>query len=444
MATRFYVFWESLRTSFWFVPGLMVAISAALAPAAVKLDQLALERIDRDSQWWIYTGGPEGARAVLATVAGSMITVAVTVFSITIVALSLASAQFGPRLLRNFIRDRSNQLVLGAFVSTFTYCLLVLRTVRERDGLQFVPGIGVAVGIALALASLGVLIYFIHHVAVSIQADHVILSVSQELHEAIDRLWPAAPGNGEVDAEPDEQSLLPPDFDKRSIAIEAGACGYVAAIDDARLLAVAVEHDLLIRVLHRPGQFIVSGAALAGVLSSRPLEESAAKAIREAFLIESQRTPFQDVEFAVDQLVEVAVRALSPGVNDPFTAIACVDRLGEALCSLAQRAAPSPICYDESDNLRVILYSAAFGAVADSAFNQIRQYGRSSAAVMIRLLETLTVIADRAHRQHDLRALERHSQLVFEAANRGLPDEADRQDAAERYQAINQLLEKRR
>lgn len=444
MVTRFYVYWESVRTSYWFVPGLMVALSTALAPATVELDRLALARIDRDSPWWIYTGGPEGARAVLATVAGSMITVAVTVFSITIVALSLASAQFGPRLLRNFIRDRSNQVVLGAFVSTFTYCLLVLRTVRERDGVQFVPGIGVAVGIALALVSLGVLIYFIHHVAVSIQADHVILSVSQELHEAIDRLWPAAASRGKNEAETDEQSLLPADFEERSVPIKAEACGYLAAIDDAGLLAVAAEQDLLIRALHRPGQFVVSGEALTRVLSPRPLDESNVDAIRGAFLIESQRTPFQDVEFAVDQLVEVAVRALSPGVNDPFTAIACVDRLGEALCRLAQRATPSPTCYDESNHLRVVLYPAAFGAVADAAFNQIRQYGRSSAAVMIRLLETLTVIADRAHRQHDLRALERHSQLVFEAANRGLPDEADRQDAAERYQAINQLLESKR
>lgn len=443
MKVKLDVFWDSLRTSFWFVPGLMVAGSMVLAPAMIALDRLVVEQLDRGSLWWMYSGGPEGARSVLATIAGSMIAVAGTVFSITIVALSLASGQFGPRLLRNFIRDRSNQVVLGAFIATFTYCLLVLRTVRGLDGRQFVPGLGVAVGIAMALASVGVLIYFIHHVAVSIQADHVILSVSNELNEGIDRLWPDAPEDGEPVEEPDEESLLPADFESRAVAVEAESCGYLAAIEDEGLLAIASEHDLFVRVKLRPGQFVVAGSPLAGVLSPQSLDDAVADKIRGAFLIEAQRTPFQDVEFAVDQLVEVAVRALSPGINDPFTAIACVDRLGEALCRLAQRNVPSPFRYDDGGELRVIFYSAGFGAIADSAFHQIRQYGRTSAAVMIRLLETLAVIADRARRPRDVRAVERHAKLVFEAASRGLPDEADRKDAAERFEAIAQISQRR-
>ncbi len=143
-----------------------------------------------DKLGWIYTRGPDGARAVLSTIAGSMITVAGVVFSVTIVALSLASNQFGPRLLRNFMRDRGNQIVLGTFVATYLYCLLVMRTVQGMDGSQFVPHLSVTVAILMAVASLGVLIYFIHHVAVSIQAPELIANVAHELHEAIDRLFP--------------------------------------------------------------------------------------------------------------------------------------------------------------------------------------------------------------------------------------------------------------
>ncbi len=181
--------WESLRTSYWFVPTVMTAGAVGLSFASVHLDQVVKAEWVR-AVGWIWAGSPEGARQVLSTIAGSMITVAGVAFSITIVALTLASTQFGPRLLRNFVRDLGNQVVLGTFVSTFVYCLLVLRTVRGGDVAEFVPYLSVTLGVAFALASLGVLIYFIHHVSGAIQAEHLIASVADELEDAIERMFP--------------------------------------------------------------------------------------------------------------------------------------------------------------------------------------------------------------------------------------------------------------
>lgn len=424
--------WEALRTSYWFLPAILGVSAIVLSFATVAIDHA----IHEHSSWnvsWTYTGGPEGARAVLATIAGSMITVAGVVFSITIVALSLASAQFGPRLLRNFIRDRRNQFVLGTFTATFLYCLLVLRTVRGTDHEQFVPGISVSVGILLAVANLGVLIYFIHHVAVSIQATAVVQSVSDELRETIDRLWPEELGE---EPAPDDEVAPIPFPQAEAIAILANSSGYVDAIQDAPVLKLAKEHNLVIRLAYRPGHFAVRGTPLAWAWPADRVTDAIAKQLNQSFLLAAQRTPFQDVEFAIDQLVEVAVRALSPGVNDPFTALNCIDRLGEALCRLASRSSPSPLRYDDKHQLRVITYPADFRAVSNAAFNQIRQYGAGSAAVIICLLETIAIIVGFARRGDDRAALAQHAELVVRAGRRNLHEEADVADLNERYTAV--------
>jgi uncharacterized membrane protein len=431
--------WDALRTTYWFLPGVMAASAVALAALTLELDRLTGDRVSRE--WaWTYTGGPEGARAVLSTVAGSMITVAGVVFSITIVALSLATGQFGPRLLRNFIRDRSNQFVLGTFTATFIYCLLVLRTVRGTDDERFVPGISVALGIVLALAGLGVLIYFIHHVAVSIQATQVIATVTDELHETIDRLWPEALAQEPPGPVSSRELGIPPAMEESAAPIPARESGYLVSISDDTLLRLARERDLVVRLAHRPGHFIVRGNPLAFIWPGDRVDDELCNLINGVYTLAAHRTPFQDVEFAIDQLVEIAVRALSPGINDPFTAMTCIDRLGEALCRLCQRSVPSPYRYDEEKRLRVIAPPATFGSIADAAFNQVRQYGRSSAAVLIRMLETLAVVANHARREEDRAALERHAKLVHRASAQGLPEEADRADVEQRYQAVEQAL----
>ena len=213
---------------------------------------------------WVYTGGPEGARAVLSTIAGSMITVAGVTFSITIVALTLASQQFGPRLLRSFLRDLGNQIVLGTFVSTFIYCLLVLRTVRGNDDAQFVPHLAVTLGVLLAMLSLGVLIFFIHHVSMSIQASQIIANVAADLEGAVARLFPERLGHERTPVTANT-TALPVDFEESASAVPADSNGYVQAIDEDALMTLATERDVVLRIDAEPGRFVRCGTALVRV-----------------------------------------------------------------------------------------------------------------------------------------------------------------------------------
>ena len=428
--------WERVRTSYWFLPSLMTALAAALALGIVQLDENVQEHwiLELD---WIYTGSAEGARQLLATVAGSMVTVAGVVFSVTIVALSLASNQFGPRLLRNFMRDRGNQVVLGTFIATFVYCLLVLRTVRGQDGGEFVPHIAVSGAVLLALASVGVLIYFIHHASVSVQAPVVIANVGRELHGSIDELFPEKLG-AELDHERPQrgEGQIPADFDAAAQPVAAKCDGYLQLVNSDKLLKVAVANDLLLRVEHRPGHFVVRGETLALVwpAAGNDVEE----AVRETFVIGPQQTQIQDTEFVINQLVEVAVRALSPGVNDPFTAATCVDFLAAALCRLSERKIPSPYRSDDGGRLRVIAYPLTFANLTDSAFRQIRQHGRDSVAVIIRMLDAIALVLKHARRPEDRAALLRHALLVKQSAE-DWPQEADREDLERRYRKIIQI-----
>jgi uncharacterized membrane protein len=436
MSSTLRYYWESLRTSYWFLPAVLGLAAIGLSFVTIAIDRELLKH----ASWrveWTYSGGPEGARAVLATIAGSMITVAGIVFSITTVALSLASGQYGSRLLRNFIRDRRNQFMLGTFTATFLYCLLVLRTVRGIDHDPFVPGVSVTVGILLAITNLGVLIFFIHHVAISIQAASVIQAVMDELYEAIDRLWPEE--LGEEETPPDDSWRQR--FEEPTDPIVATSSGYVDAINNESLMAITKERDLVIRVARRPGHFVIQGSPLAWAAGKKTVEEDAVKQLSKAFTMVPQRTPFQDVEFAIDQLVEVAVRALSPGINDPFTAMNCIDRLGEALSRLAQRSIPSPLRYDSDQRLRVITYPADFRAVTDAAFNQIRQYGAGSPAVLIRLLDVIGAVISLARRDADRLALAHHAELVLRTASRNVAEEADLEDIKERYAEVRRRIE---
>ncbi|MDX2169311.1 MAG: DUF2254 domain-containing protein [Deltaproteobacteria bacterium] len=421
--------WFWLRASYWFVPTLITLAAVAMALGLIALDRAVAQAAEVPA--WVYSGSAEGARALLSAVASSMVTVAGVVFSITMVALALTSSQFGPRLLLNFMRDTGNQVVIGVFIATFMYCLVVLRVVRGGSP-EFVPHIAVTVALILAATAVMVLIYFIHHVSVSIQADHVIAAVRGELCDAIDaQLAGAADGPGRPSAPP------PPEGEATRVAAPRG--GYVQAIDSAALLRLARTQDLRIHLACRAGHFVVAGAAIAHAWPAARAEPVAAS-LRGAFLIGAQRTPTQDPEFAVRQLVEVAVRALSPGINDPFTAMACVDWLAESLCRLAA-ADPPGAAHDDGDGTpRLILQPVRFAGVVDAAYNQIRQYGRGSAAVTIRLLEALQVIATHARRDGDRAALRRHVDMVERGAA-ALPEPFDRAAVRERAAAARAALD---
>ncbi|WP_066425756.1 DUF2254 domain-containing protein [Anabaena sp. 4-3] len=429
-------FWDALHSSYWFLPGLMVVAAIALA-----FTMLTLDRTVGFEDWsLIYTGGPDGAREVLSAIAGSMVSVAATAFSITIVALQLAAANFGPRLLRNFMQDTGNQIVLGTFIATFIYCLLVLRTIYGEDYNPFVPHLSVTFSIVLAVLSIGVLIYFIHHASTIIQASYVIKSVSQDFHQAIDRLFPERIG---ISPPPEEEhrESLPENFANQSSPIAASRNGYLQAIDAEKLMKIACKHNLLLYIKTRPGKFVIEDSILLMAYPSKRVNHKLSKEINKAFILNRERTEHQDVEFPVNQLVEIAVRALSPGINDPFTAIRCIDRLGAGFCYLVQRKFPSPYRYDRDRQLRIIAEPVTFESIVDAAFNPIRQYSRSDASVSIRLLEAIAHIADYTINPEYLTVLRRHADMIARGAQEGLPEPQDRQDLQQRYHNVIAALE---
>lgn len=342
MRVRLATLWQDVRASYWFLPVLM-AIGAGLLSVLVIQLEIRLGREMVTSLGWVYSGGVDGARGVLTTIAGSAITVAGTTFSITIASLSLASNQFGPRVLRGFMRDRGNQVVLGTFTSTFLYCLLVLRTVRGGEDGVFVPHLGVSLAVALSILCVAVLIYFIHHAALSVQVSHVVQVAGNELDRALDRLFPERIG------EPGGKGKAP---QASGDTVVADREGYVAAIDADALLRIAESDDLLIRVEARPGDYVFPEVALVEVWPQN--NDEAKDAIRQAFVLAPERTTQQDAVFAFHQLAEVGVRALSPGINDPYTAITVIDRLTASLKLLDGRSRPESHRFDEKGNLRVV------------------------------------------------------------------------------------------
>ncbi len=420
----------------------MVVLAIGLSLATNVLDQAIEYQPTR--LVWLYAGGAEGTRTLLSTIAGSMITIAGVTFSITIVALTLAASQFGPRLLANFMRDRGNQIVLGTFIATFTYCLLVLRTVRDVADNTFVPHISATFAVLLAMASMGVLIYFIHHVATSIQANHVIAAVGRELDEAITRLFPETMSSGYLDLELKHEDDIPTDLEQEGRPIPADQSGYLQAIDYDGLKKIAIENDLVLRLEHRPGDFVTRGSELITIIRcGESLEEKkVVEQINSAFIIGVQPDPLQDVEFAINQLVQIAVRALSPGINDPFTAMACIDRLGASLVYLSERSIPSGYFYDDENKLRLITDAVTFAGITEAAFNQIRQYGRSSVAVTVHLLETIAVIAAHTENEAYRTTLLRQAVMIKRGSEEAVLEEGDRKAIERRYEFVRQALDK--
>ena len=440
MRTRLRHLWEVVTTSYWFVPALMSLAAVGLALLLLRFDRSGTG--SHEQFGWMYAGGADGAKTLLSTVAASVVTVAGVAFSITIAAMSQASTQFGPRLLRSFMRDTGNQVVLGTFVATFLYCLLVLRTTHGETerGRQFVPHASVTVSVLMAAASMAVLIYFIHHVSVSLQAPAVVAASAADLERVIVGLRKdrqstavAAPSRG-------SDGVLPPNFDADARPVASTHDGYVQAIDYDELLKIAASSDLIVRLEYRAGDHVIEGSTLARVWPPERYETQVGEILNATFICGRRSTSEQDVEYAVRQMVEIAVRALSPGVNDPFTAINCIDALGSALCRVARQGLPGPYHYDSSGRLRVVARVTTFEGITDAALNQIRQYGRQSVAVMIRLLEVTAKCAEQVTVPEQRQSLLRHAQMVWADAEESIRGERDRMAVHGRWEEAVRAL----
>lgn len=432
--------WDAWRSGFWLVPSLMVVLALALAVGLLEVDRA----VDIDSHpqlRWLATTGP-AARATLSSLAGALITVAGVVFSTAMVVLSLTTSQFGTRLLRAFLMRQTAQWTLGVFLGASVYSLLVLKSI-EVDGeyARVVPHLSTGVAVAMGVASLLLFVYFIHSVSVSVQAHTVITAVAEDLDGAIESLFPEQIGHDEPPEQVAEDKSRCESGSTDVRAIASFRRGYVQGIEGDRLMDIARAADATLVLKKRPGDFVADGETLAEIrfgVSANGSPASGfndlAQAINGAYVLGARRTPRQDVSCALLELVEIALRALSPGINDPFTAMSCIDYLGAALRRLAGRRIPPAHRYDDEGVVRVIGEPKRFAELLDESFDQIRHYGRDNAAVLGRIAKALASIADVARRDEDRTALCRHADRLRHAATRNVV-EGSGQEAVERASA---------
>jgi uncharacterized membrane protein len=427
---------EVLRTNLWLVPAIEVLAAIALFAVTLSLDRAAY-RGDFGVPSWVISGTADAARQILTAIAAAVITVVGVVFSIILVTLTLASTQFGPRMLRTFIRDRGTQLTLGTFVATFVYAVLVLVSIGPGPHGAFVPHIGVTVTLGLMVAALGVLIYFIHHTATSIQLPHVIASIAGELAEAI-----AVEGGYDSEAGAAGSREAGPSAAELASWMEAGggvvraaASGYLQFIRHGVLVQFATGADAVIALTYRPGHFLVQGHPVALVW---PPEAAArvSDALGRAHITGPNRTLTQDISFGIDQLVEIGIRALSTAVNDTFTALTCIDWLGDSLCKITTQWHPATVHRDANGFIRVITAEPTHERLVQRAFEKIRQASTGMPAVMIRQLDALIKIMADTSSAGQRRVLLDQAAMIQRASERSVPEKADRDDIRRPYEEL--------
>ena len=440
--------WIALTSSLWFIPGLMVGSSLLLAIALVELsariDARALARLPR-----LFGAGAAGSRDMLSTIAGSVITVTGVTFSITIAALALASGQYTPRVLRTFMGDRSNQVVLGTFVGVYAYCLVVLRTIRGGDEGQFIPSIAVLAGFLLALVSVGVLVFFIHHIASALQASTILDRVRHTTEKAIDDLFPEVVGD-DVDEDAEMAVVAQTKRDAAWSSIPAQRTGYIQSVDADGLLSFSRDYQIIVRMERAVGEFVAGGIPLVSVARLGDSDSSHAlhgtgqprhiiEAANSLFTISAHRTVEQDTEFGFLQISDIALKALSPGVNDTTTAVTCVDHLGALLARVAQRRI-APRARGEDSELRVITRGPTFASLVSLALDDVRRNAKGNVTVLARLLDAITTTSRFTRNPWRKRSLMAQVDLLAELIERTVEAPSDRALLENRAQEARALL----
>lgn len=412
-------YWKRLTSTLWFLPILLAVCGVALGLLFVGIDRTIGERLGYFPRF--FGVEPSGAGNVLAIIAGSTITVVGTVYSITIVALTLASTQFSPRILRNFMRDTGNQIVLGVLVGIFAYCIVVLRTIKTDGdaGENFVPSLAVVFGVLLGLLGVGFLIYFIHHVAISIQATSIISSIAADTILEIKTNYLARGRQAAIDEATAEYLA-----NAAWIKIPSAATGYIQNADASILLALAVKHDLIVKMRRRVGEFTIKDLPLLQIAvknaAALTVDENLIRKFNAAYDVDNFRTVEGDVAFGLRQIVDIALKALSPAINDSTTGVTCIDYLTAILAELAARPTCPAFIFDQNGALRVVVNQQKFEDFFDLAFNQIRQSAGGNIAVILRLLTAIEVLS---------------------AVNKKLPFAAEQAERHELFREKTQMLE---
>jgi len=427
---------EALRTTFWLVPTILVVVAGLLFAVTFEID-LAVYHNHLSLPFWIRTGSADAGRQVLSAIAAAVITVIGVVFSITILALTLASQQFGPRMMRNFVRDIGNQVTLGVFVGTFVYAVLALGSITSDPHGDFVPHLSITVAEALLLVDLAVLIYFIHHIAKSIQLPEVIAGIARDLTRSIDAEFPEDSAEVRRMASPPGTGKSVPELlrliEERGGVVPATASGYLQFVGYAQLVEIAARTDSVIRLDHRPGHFLVAGRPLATVWP-RGAAPQVALELAKAHVTGPHRTLMQDPVFAIDQLVEIAIRALSPAVNDTFTALTCIDWLSAGLSRISGRTLVEGVYRDRFGRVRLIESDPSYARMVNRTFDKVRQAARGMPAVIIRMMDALGNVMEETRSPEQRQVLMRQAEMILLNAKESVSESNDLEDIRSRYE----------
>lgn len=384
---------DAVRTQLWPIPAVGIGLAVVLGVLLPQLDARVDDGLPAAVTDYLFGGGADAARAVLEAVAGSLITVTSLTFSLTVVTLQLASSQFSPRLLRTFSSDRFVQITLGVFLGTFAYALTVLRTVRTAadDQELFVPQIAVTVAFLLAVASVFALVIFLAHLAKEIRVETMLATVHRDATATLRRVLP--------DREPHRPPATAPDIPPANQVVPAPSSGFLVWIDEPALFRAAQRGDAILTITAPPGSSLIEGVPIGACWPRRGDEfdpdvlRELLDAIAPAIHTGPERTAAQDVAFGLQQLTDVTVKALSPGINDPTTAIHALGHASALLTELAGRDLGPHVLADDDGPTRVILQRPGFAELLDLAVAQPRRYGAADPAVLDRLLQLLREVA---------------------------------------------------
>jgi uncharacterized membrane protein len=425
---------DRLRVNLWFTPLVSALAAVILAWTLVWADGLISNEVLENSKL-ILPGSVDGLRAILVGLAGTTLATAGVVFSLLTLPLSTVAAQYGSRLLRVFLGDRTTKVVLGMFVGTFVYCLAAALSIPPAEVVPDPPQLAPTFGLFLMVATFGSLIWLIHHISTMLQAPNIVATAGAELL-AVVRAMLETPTDQETQP---STGTLPPDLAaNEGYPIKASQAGYIQAIDPAYILNLTREKELIICLQRKPGHFVRPGTVMALVWPAARVDQALAEQIRRVFELGHQRTPTQDVEYAVSQLVEVGVRAMSPAINDPFTAMTCLDYLGAGLALMASHGErPSQIYfYDHTGRLGLVFESATLDQLLATAFDMLRHASSDNARVLLHLLDTIEVIGRASQWPEVRQELLRHVALVEAESLKGALVEPDKQAIRRRSEAL--------
>jgi uncharacterized membrane protein len=430
--------WDRMSVNFLFIPGVMALGAVLLAWSMYWLDVQIPNEVLNTSRF-IISGSVGELRGYLFAMATAVLTTAGVVFTLLTLPLSTVAAQYGSRLLRIFLGDRTTQFVLGMFVATFAYCIFSALGIPAAEIQPEGPQITTTIGMYLLIAAFASLILLVQHISTMLQAPNIAAAAGVELLEVIRETNQPETRGGEYQR---QTGRSPPDSMTEAEAhpVRATEVGYIQYVDPEYILPLSEKKDIIIHIVPKPGAFVRSGMVIALVWPADRVDNDLDNEIRNTFHLGNQRTPTQDVEYAVNQLTEMAVRAMSPAINDPFTAMTCLDYIGAGLALFVRQGAISPNIYDSHGQLRLVFDPVTFDELLSAAFDMLRHASSDNANVLLHMLETINVISQETKSPDAREKLLRHVTLIQGESQAGSLVEADRQSIRQSSEALKVKL----